>query len=55
MRPKKKKKKKRSSPNFGWKFGKLSYVWKVHQENLESSFGKLGKFIWKIRKIRKVH
>ena len=51
-------KKKKSLPNFGWKLGNLSHVWKVHQayqENYGSSLGKVGKFIRKIRKIRKDH
>jgi len=38
---KKKKKKKRSSLNFGWEIRKIA--------------ARLGKFIWKIRKIRKGH
>merc|ERR1712001_650506 len=43
------KKKKKSSLNFGWKIRKVEPSW----ESSSGILGKLGKFIWKIRKIRK--
>ena len=46
VRPKKRKK--RSSLNFGWEIRKIG-------PNQESSFGRLGKLIRKIRQIRKLH
>ena len=52
VRPKKKKNKKKRSPlNFGLKIRKVEPSW----ESSSGILGKLGKFIWKIRKIRKVY
>ena len=54
VRPKKKKEEKKGPRlYFVWKLGKFDQIRKVgmgYQETQESSFGKLGKFIGKIRK-----
>ena len=47
VRPKKKEKKKRSSPNFGLEIRKIG----PNQESLDGILGKLGNFVWKIRKV----